>query len=94
MELKIIERDENRIRMEIRGEDHTFLNVLNSVLLEDDEVVFTTYEIKHPRISDSVLFVRTKKEDPITVLHRAASILSGRCKEFKESWRECQKGKT
>ena len=38
MELRVIEKSETELSIEIAGEDHTFLNVLKGALLETDGV--------------------------------------------------------
>ncbi|MBP2030829.1 DNA-directed RNA polymerase subunit L [Methanohalophilus levihalophilus] len=84
MELKILEKTDNEIRLEIRGESHTLLNLLKSVLLEDEHVEIATYDMKHVTISDPVLFVKTDGEDPIATIRKAASSLNERFDDFME----------
>jgi DNA-directed RNA polymerase subunit L len=88
MDIRIIEYEEDEISMELEGEGHTFLNALKSTLLADDQVAFVSYEIKHPTISDPVLYVRTEGEDPLVVLKRAASVLISKCDELKRLFLE------
>ena len=45
MELRVIEKEENLLSMEIAGEDHTFMNVLKGALLETDEITAATYDM-------------------------------------------------
>jgi len=72
MNVKIIEKTDNEIRIEIGGESHTLLNILKHTLLEDPRVEIASYEIKHPNISEPVLYVRTNDMDPITAIKEAS----------------------
>ena len=83
MNVKIIEKTDNEIRMEIGGESHTLLNTLQHTLLEDPRVEIASYEIKHPNISEPVLYVRTNDIDPITAIKEASLRLVEVYEEFK-----------
>jgi len=48
MELRVIEKTETELRIEIAGEDHTFMNVLKGQLLETEGVSAATYDV-NPR---------------------------------------------
>lgn len=87
MEIKIIDKTDNEVTMEIKGENHTLLNALKSSLLEDKHVEIATYDIEHIQISDPVLFVQTDGADPIQTITNAASRLIGLCNEFGELFR-------
>ncbi|HIE18298.1 TPA: DNA-directed RNA polymerase subunit L [Candidatus Bathyarchaeota archaeon] len=61
MQLKILRRTPQELKLEIEGEGHTFCNLLESVLLEDNEVEFAGYDVPHPLVSNRILSIRTKK---------------------------------
>ncbi len=82
MELTIVNKTENEINIRIAGETHTLLNALKTVLLNNKHVEIATYDIKHPTISDPVLFVRTDGADPIEVIKKAAGELVIECDEL------------
>ncbi|KCZ70678.1 DNA-directed RNA polymerase, subunit L [Candidatus Methanoperedens nitroreducens] len=82
MELTIINKTENEINIKVAGETHTLLNALKSVLLNNEHVEIATYDIKHPTISEPVLFVRTDGADPIEVIKKASGELVKQCDEF------------
>ncbi|WP_342306029.1 DNA-directed RNA polymerase subunit L [Methanolobus sp. ZRKC5] len=82
MELKIIDKTDDEMHLEIIGENHTLLNMLKSTLLDDKRVQIATYDMKHVSISDPILFVRTDGADPIDVVKDAASSLVTQCDEF------------
>lgn len=87
MELKIIDKTEDEMHLEIIGENHTLLNMLKSVLLDDNRVQIATYDMKHVSISDPILFVKTDGADPIDVVKDAANTLVTQCDEFLSVFR-------
>jgi DNA-directed RNA polymerase subunit L len=82
MELTILKKTENEINIKVRGETHTMLNVLKTALLNNKHVEIATYDIKHPTISDPVLFVRTDGADPVDVIKKASREIAKECDEF------------
>jgi len=82
MELKILDKTDNDMHIEIKGESHTLLNMLKSVLLDDDRVHTASYDMKHVTISEPILFVMTDGTDPIVVVKDAISTLLSQCEEF------------
>ncbi len=82
MELTILKKTEKEINIKVSGESHTLLNMLKTALLDNPHVEIATYDIKHPTISDPVLFIRTDGEDPIEVIKKASNDLIKECDEF------------
>lgn len=50
----------NELVIEVEGEGHTLCNLLESVLLEDENVEFASYNISHPLVAKPVITVRTR----------------------------------
>jgi DNA-directed RNA polymerase subunit L len=71
MEVKIVEVGENYIKMIVKGEDHTYLNLLQHYLVENKNVVITKYHIPHPLVGEPELYVRTDGKDPVEVIREA-----------------------
>jgi DNA-directed RNA polymerase subunit L len=76
MELRVIEKSEEELRIEVAGEDHTFMNVLKGALLETPGVVAATYDV-NPQQSggqtEPILSVKTESgTDPLDALGEAA----------------------
>ncbi|ABE52349.1 DNA-directed RNA polymerase subunit L [Methanococcoides burtonii] len=82
MELKILEKSDDEMKMEIAGESHTLLNMLKIILLEDERVHTASYDMKHVTISEPVLFIKTENADPIDVVKAAVAKLITECEEF------------
>jgi DNA-directed RNA polymerase subunit L len=87
LKLKILERTTETLKVEIEGEGHTFSNLLESVLLEDRNVEFASYDIPHPLISHTIIMIKTKKGNkPETLLKKAVRKIIKQGKEFNELW--------
>ena len=77
MDLRVIERREDELSIEIAGEDHTFMNVLKSALLETEGVAAATYDMNPEQSggqTDPILTIKTESAevDPIDALENAA----------------------
>ena len=86
MELKILEKSEDEMKLEIAGESHTLLNMLKIILVEDERVHTASYDMKHVTISEPVLFVKTENADPIDVVKDAVAALIAQCEEFTSAF--------
>ena len=87
MEVKVLSKSKSELRLEIVGEDHTFCNLLQNVLLEDKNVEIAGYDQPHPLIRTSVVFLRTKREaSPEKALLNALSGIQELNKEFNDKF--------
>lgn len=85
MNLKVLQRSKNELKLEIQGEGHTFCNLLQSVLLQDKSVEMAGYDVPHPMILSSTLYIRTKREwSPEKALARALTKVGEMSNEFLE----------
>ncbi len=92
MKVKILKRTSNELKIEVEGEGHTFCNVLQKALLEDETIEMAGYDLPHPLFENPVLYVHTKgKRKPETALRDAAKKLQSRNKEFRESFKKAIK---
>lgn len=84
----VISRSPSTLVFELRGEGHTFCNVLREALLQDPAVDFAAYRIDHPLTSNPVFMVRTKdSKTPEEALRQAAARIAELAKEFEEKAR-------
>lgn len=96
MNLKVLARTSDELRIEIEGEGHTFCNLLQKTLLEDDAIELAGYNIQHPLVSNPVIYVRMKakrkpQKKPETALKEAAEKILQRNKEFRVSFEKALK---
>jgi DNA-directed RNA polymerase subunit L len=79
MIVKVLELENNKARLVIQGEGHTFMNALTDEILRDPSVDVATYIIEF-QFSDPELLVTTKgRKDPVVVIRDACRRLSKNC---------------
>ena len=85
MQLKILEKTEQNLKLEIEGEGHTFCGLLESVLLEDNNVEFAGYQVPHPLMANTIINIRTTKNiKPEDALKNACEKMLQKGKELNE----------
>ncbi len=95
MQLKVLEKSDREIKVEVEGEGHTFCNLLESVLLEDEKVEFAGYNMPHPLISNTIVTVRTAKgKKPEDAIKDACEKILERGKELNKAFAAAVKEKT
>ncbi len=91
MKLNVIEKEKNKIRIEIVGETHTFCNALRKELWNDDDVKVAGYNIEHPLVANPVLTLETDKKDPKKVLEAAVKRLRDKNEKIREAVKSVSK---
>jgi DNA-directed RNA polymerase subunit L len=87
MEVKVLSKSKNELRLEIIGEDHTFCNLLQNVLLQDKNVELAGYDQPHPLIRSSIVYLRTKRDvSPEKTLLTALTNIQELNKEFNDKF--------
>jgi DNA-directed RNA polymerase subunit L len=90
MELRVIEKTDAELRIEIAGEDHTFMNVLKGALLETEGVAAATYDVNPEQSggqTDPILSVKTESRDPLDALGDAARQVQTDVDAFADAFR-------
>lgn len=91
MKIKVIEKEKNKLKLEIIGEDHTFCNSLRKELWNDKDVQVAGYNIDHPLVSNPVLTLETVNKDPKKALEAAISRLKKRNAKIRDSLKSISK---
>jgi DNA-directed RNA polymerase subunit L len=96
MDIKVLQKTTDEMRIEISGEGHTLCNLLQKALLEDEMVETGGYRVEHPLISSPVVYVRMKEKRhpekrPETALKEAAEKIRRRNREFISSFEKALK---
>lgn len=92
MQLRVLEREANKIVIEVEGEGHTLCNLLQNVLLEDEDVEFASYNISHPLVAKPVITIRTKgNKRPEEALKEAVNKILQRGRELREEFEKAFK---
>lgn len=83
MEIRLINKTDNKLEIEVIGENDTLLNLLKQRLLEDASVETASYIIGHPNLDNPRFIVHMKKGKPDAALKNAAKELRGQFDEFE-----------
>ncbi|HLD12388.1 MAG TPA: DNA-directed RNA polymerase subunit L [Candidatus Nanoarchaeia archaeon] len=81
MELTLKEHSDNHAIIEIKGEDHTFCNILRKQLWDNGDIEHAGYTIAHSLTTSPVLHLKAK--DPKKALEKASEKLQDTFKELK-----------
>lgn len=85
MELNVLESEKGMLKLEIKGEDHTFCNIVRKELWQDKNTDIAGYSIKHSLVSNPVLVVESNdpKKSLIQTVKRLKNQNDDFLKEFK-----------
>lgn len=84
MELSVVEKSKNLLKVEVVGEDHALCNALRHELWDDSSVKIAGYYIDHPLLTSPVLVVETAKKDPKKALEDAVKRLRAKGNELNK----------
>jgi DNA-directed RNA polymerase subunit L len=88
MEIALLEKDKDSIKVSIKGADMTLITPLVQGLLEDKDVAEVKYTIGHTQMEDPTLYVRVKTGKPQAALKKTAKALTNEFKEARESFQK------
>ncbi|OKY79214.1 MAG: DNA-directed RNA polymerase subunit L [Candidatus Methanohalarchaeum thermophilum] len=91
MEIDVKKKNKNEMEIELIGEDHTLANLLKEELLSDSRVQIASYNKEHPELSNPVLHVKTKKEDPKEVIDEITEDLIKSYENLNQEFKEINK---
>jgi DNA-directed RNA polymerase subunit L len=87
MKINITKQEKGYMELDLSGEGHTLLNLIQSSLLEDKDVEMAGYSKPHPLMDRSRLFIKLRKgDDMLDVLKRAADRADGKLDDFLEKF--------
>ena len=85
MNIRVVNKTKNSVKIEIDGEGHTFCNVLQKTLLQDRDVEYAGYNVPHPLTNNSFLELKVKgSKKPEKILIMSAKKIGVEAEEFKE----------
>ena len=85
MEVEIVKSEKNFAEFIVKGERHTFSNLLRSRLLQDEDVSFASYILEHPLDNEAKFVVRTKSKSVKKALDEAVKKIEKELKEFESA---------
>ena len=90
MELRVIDKTDEQLRIEVAGEDHTFMNVLKGSLLETPGVAAATYDVNPEQSggqTEPILTLKTEPGvDPLDALADAAGRVQDTTRAFRDAF--------
>ena len=92
MKIKVLKRTDYELKLELEGEGHSLLNLLQKALLEDDNVVMAGYDVPHPLFDRGILYVQVKdKQNPEDVVKDAVKKVQDLNKDFHKTFKKATK---
>jgi DNA-directed RNA polymerase subunit L len=89
MELRVIEKEADELSIEIAGEDHPVLHVLQGTRLEQDGDAAPTHDVP-PEPSggqtEPILTIKTEGGDPLDALEAAAGNIKNKTTAFRDAY--------
>jgi DNA-directed RNA polymerase subunit L len=76
MEIQVVEKEHDTLRVEFPREEETLLIPLVEALQEEEKVVEARYYLGHPFLERPSLYLKTKGEKPQQVLKRVLKDLA------------------
>jgi len=86
MELKVVESTKNKLVIELKGEDHTFCNILVKELQKDSNVKAAAYTIEHPLRRVPQIMIETTSGNPKDALVKATANLIKEAGNFQKGF--------
>ena len=86
MEIEVISKSKNKIVFELKGEGHTFCNLLRDELWEEKDVIASGYHIKHPLVGIPKFVAETKSSEVTDALEAASKSVKKMTQDFKKSF--------
>lgn len=87
MELNVLEKTKNRLKIEVKGEGHTLLNLLRRNSW-DAKANQASYIIEHPLLSQPKIII--KADNPKLVLSKAVDMAIKQTQDFARAFRKAR----
>ncbi len=87
MDIEVKKSAVNELHFVMKGERHTFPNLLRETLLQDSSVIFAAYTLQHPLGSECEFVVKTKGKTAKKALADAAKQVEKKLVEFEKAFK-------
>jgi len=91
MEIVVLENTKNRLRFQIVGKTHTLANLITKKLWDEEDIIISGYNLKHPQTSNVELLIETTKKDPKKVLLDTLTKIKKESNDFKVAFKKIAK---
>lgn len=85
MEITVLESKKDSLEFVLKGERHTFTNLLREALLQDPKVEFAAYSLNHPFDKDAKFIVKTEGKTAVKALSDALKLIDSNLGDFEEA---------
>ena len=87
MDIEVKKSTANELHFVMKGERHTFSNLLRETLLQDSSVTFAAYTLPHPLGPDCEFVVKTKGKTAKKALADATKKVEKKLAEFEKAFK-------
>ena len=87
MDIEVKKSSANELHFVMKGERHTFSNLLRETLLQDSSVTFAAYTLPHPLGPDCEFVVKTKGKTAKKALADATKQVEKKLAEFEKAFK-------
>jgi len=85
LKVKILEKTDNTLKVEVEETGHTLCNLLQKELLQNENVEMAGYTMPHPLTPKAIILIKTKgKTKPEKVLEETVKKIRNQNKEFQK----------
>jgi len=84
MEFTVVEETKTKMVFQLKGETHTFCNLLKDELLNTKSVVTAAYRVDHPLTGIPQFLVETKGAEPRKALKEALASIKKKAEAFRK----------
>jgi len=84
MEFTVLEETKTKLVFDLKGETHTFCNLLKEELLNNKGVVTATYRVDHPLTGVPRFLLETKGLEPRKALKEALASIKKKAEAFRK----------
>ncbi len=84
MEFNVLEETKTKLVFELKGETHTFCNLLKEELRQVKGGTLATYRIAHPLVGISEFLIETKGTEPRKALKESLASMKSLAKDFQK----------
>ncbi len=85
MELNILEESKTKMVFELKGETHTFCNLLKEEIKKVKGVELASYKIDHPLVGVPTFQIETKGVEPKKAIKEALKNIQKLAKDFEKA---------
>ncbi len=84
MKIILISEKDSELKLEVQGEGHTLLNLLQQILMNYKNVESVGYDVPHRLVDSAVFHIKTKgKDNPVSTIIKASKEIKESAEEFE-----------